>query len=128
MLNSPALSDTAKLVGRVLLVLMFVLSGYSKIGGYAGTQQYMASAGVPGVLLPLVIAVELLGGLMVVVGWKTRYAALALAAFTLAATLLFHTNWAQPMQQMIFMKNISVVGGFLVLFAAGAGRWSLDRA
>jgi putative oxidoreductase len=128
MLNSPALSDTAKLVGRVLLALMFVLAGYSKIGGYAGTQQYMASAGVPGVLLPLVIAVELLGGLMVVVGWKTRYAALALAIFTLAATLLFHTNWAQPMQQMIFMKNISVVGGFLVLFAAGAGRWSLDRA
>ncbi|WP_439500068.1 DoxX family protein [Bosea sp. (in: a-proteobacteria)] len=128
MLNSPALSDTAKLVGRVLLALMFVLAGYSKIGGYAGTQQYMASAGVPAALLPLVIAVELLGGLMVVVGWKTRYAALALAAFTLAATLLFHTNWAQPMQQMIFMKNISVVGGFLVLFAAGAGRWSLDRA
>lgn len=128
MLNSPALSDTAKLVGRVLLALMFVLAGYSKIGGYAGTQQYMASAGVPGALLPLVIAVELLGGLMVVVGWKTRYAALALAAFTLVATLLFHTDWAQPMQQMIFMKNISVVGGFLVLFAAGAGRWSLDRA
>ncbi|MGO4738179.1 DoxX family protein [Bosea sp. 2KB_26] len=127
MLNSPALADGAKLVGRILLALMFVLAGYSKISGYAGTQQYMASAGVPAILLPLVIAVELLGGLMVVLGWKTRLAALALAGFTLAATLLFHMNWAQPMQQLLFMKNLSIVGGFLVLFAAGPGRLSLDR-
>lgn len=127
MSNSPALSDGAKLVGRILLALMFVLGGYSKIGGYGGTQQFMASAGVPAILLPLVIAVELLGGLMVVVGWKTRYAAIALAGFTLVATLLFHMNWAQPMQYLLFMKNVSVIGGFLVLFAAGPGRWSVDR-
>lgn len=127
MLNNPALSDAAKLVGRILLALMFILGGWSKIGGYAGTQQYMASAGVPGFLLPLVILTELGGGLLVAVGYKTRWAALALAGFTLLATLLFHSNWAQPMQQMIFMKNLGVAGGFLVLFAAGAGRWSLDR-
>lgn len=128
MLNNPAFADAAKLVGRILLALMFVLGGYTKIGGYAGTQAYMASAGVPGVLLPLVIATELLGGLLILFGWKTRYAALALFGFTIVATLLFHSNWAQPMQQMIFMKNLGIAGGFLVLFASGAGRWSIDRA
>lgn len=127
-MNNPAFSDAAKLVGRVLLALMFILGGWSKIGGYAGTQQYMASAGVPGVLLPLVILTELGGGLLVAIGYKTRWAALALAGFTLLATLLFHSNWAQPMQQMLFMKNLGIAGGFLVLFACGAGRWSLDRA
>lgn len=127
-MNNPAFSDAAKLVGRILLALMFILGGWSKIGGYAGTQQYMASAGVPGVLLPLVILTELGGGLLVAVGYKTRWAALALAGFTLLATLLFHSNWAQPMQQMLFMKNLGIAGGFLVLFACGAGRWSLDRA
>lgn len=126
-MNNPALSDAAKLVGRILLALMFILGGWSKIGGYAGTQGYMASAGVPGLLLPLVILTELGGGLLVAIGYKTRWAALALAGFTLLATLLFHMNWAQPMQYLIFQKNLAVVGGFLVLFAAGPGRWSLDK-
>ncbi len=126
MLASPALTDAAKLIGRIMLALMFVMAGWSKIGGYAGTQQYMASAGVPGMLLPLVIAVELLGGLMIVVGYKTRYAALVLAGFTLVASFLFHMA-PDRMQQLLFMKNIAVVGGFLVLFASGPGRWSLDR-
>lgn len=126
-MNNPALGDAAKLVGRILLALMFVLGGWSKINGYAGTQAYMASAGVPGILLPLVIIVELIGGLMIVVGYKTRLVALVLCAFTIAASVLFHMNWAQPMQQLLFMKNLSVAGGFLVLFAAGAGAYSVDR-
>ncbi len=127
MLNNPALSDAAKLVGRTLLALMFVMGGWSKISGFSGTQAYMASAGVPGILLPLVIIVELIGGLMIVVGYKTRLAALALFAFTIAASVLFHMNWAAPMQQLLFMKNLSVAGGFLVLFAAGAGAYSVDK-
>lgn len=126
-MNNPALFDAAKLAGRVLLALMFVLAGWSKITGYSGTQAYMASAGVPGFLLPLVIIVELIGGLMIVVGYQTRLTAIALFGFTILATVLFHSNWAQPMQQMIFMKNLSVAGGFLVLFAAGAGRYSIDK-
>ena len=126
MLTSPALTDGAKLIGRILLALMFVLGGYSKIGGYAGTQAYMASAGVPGALLPLVIITELLGGLLIVVGYKTRLVALALAGFTLVATLLFHMA-PDPVQKIMFMKNLAITGGFLVLFASGAGRWSLDR-
>lgn len=127
-MNNPALGDAAKLVGRILLALMFALAGWSKITGYAGTQGYMASAGVPGILLPLVIVVELLGGLMIIIGFKTRLVALVLFAFTIAASVLFHMNWAQPMQQLLFMKNLSVAGGFLVLFAAGAGAYSVDRA
>lgn len=126
-MNNPALGDAAKLVGRILLALMFVLGGWSKINGYAGTQGYMASAGVPGILLPLVIIVELIGGLMIVIGYKTRLVALVLFAFTLAASVLFHMNWAAPMQQLLFMKNIAVAGGFLVLFAAGAGAYSVDK-
>lgn len=126
-MNNPALADAAKLIGRILLALMFVLGGWSKINGYAGTQAYMASAGVPGLVLPAVIAVELIGGLMIVVGYKTRLAALVLFGFTIAASVLFHLNWAQPMQQLLFMKNLSVAGGFLVLFAAGAGAYSVDK-
>ncbi|WP_349236612.1 DoxX family protein [Bosea sp. FBZP-16] len=126
-MNNPALGDAAKLIGRILLALMFVLAGWSKISGYAGTQAYMASAGVPGILLPLVIIVELIGGLMIVVGFKTRLVALALFAFTIVASVLFHMNWAQPMQQLLFMKNLAVAGGFLVLFAAGAGAYSVDK-
>lgn len=126
-MNNPALADAAKLVGRILLALMFVLGGWSKINGYAGTQAYMASAGVPGLLLPAVIVVELIGGLMIVVGYKTRLAALALFGFTIAASVLFHMNWAQPMQQLLFMKNLAVAGGFLLLFAAGAGAYSVDK-
>lgn len=127
MLNNPALSDAAKLVGRILLALMFVMGGWSKISGYSGTQAYMASAGVPGILLPLVIIVELIGGLMIVVGFKTRLAALALFGFTIAASVMFHMNWAAPMQQLLFMKNLGIAGGFLVLFAAGAGAYSVDK-
>jgi putative oxidoreductase len=125
-LDTPVLHDTAKLVGRVLLALMFVIAGYSKIGGYEGTAKYMASAGVPGALLPLVIALELVGGALVIIGWQTRLVALALAGFTLIASFLFHYQLDNQMQFLLFMKNIAIVGGFLALFAAGAGRFSLD--
>ena len=116
----------AALAGRTLLALMFVTSGWSKIGGYAGTQQYMEAAGVPGALLPLVILVELVGGLMIVVGFQTRLAALALAGFTAVAAILFHADFSDGMQTILFNKNVSIVGGFLLLAAFGPGAWSLD--
>ncbi len=125
-MNNPALNDAAKLAGRVLLAVMFILGGWSKIGGYAGTQAYMASAGVPGALLPLVILTELGGGLAILLGWQTRLAALALFGFTIIASVLFHFQPANQMQMLMFMKNLAVAGGFLVLFAAGAGRFSVD--
>lgn len=125
-MNNPALENAAKLIGRILLALIFIRAGWNKIGGYEGTMQYMAAAGLPGLLLPLVIAVELLGGLLILIGWQTRLAALALAAFTLAAAFLFHLKLGDANQMNHFLKNIAIAGGFLVLFGSGAGAWSID--
>jgi putative oxidoreductase len=111
--------------GRVLIAAIFIVSGWGKIGGYAGTQGYMQSMGVPGALLPLVIALELGGGIAIVLGLLTRLAALGLAVFSIASALIFHAA-ADPMQQIMFMKNLAMAGGFLFLVACGAGRISLD--
>ncbi len=116
----------AGLIGRVLIAVLFVLSGWGKIGGYAGTQGYMQSAGVPGGLLPLVILLELGGGLAIVAGFYTRVVALLLAGFSVLAALLFHTG-ADQIQQIMFMKNLGLAGGFLFLVANGAGRLSVDH-
>lgn len=113
------------LAGRLLIAAIFVIAGWGKINGYAGTQAYMQSAGVPGALLPLVIAVELGGGLAIVLGLFTRLAALGLAVFSVVAALLFHGG-ADQMQQIMFMKNMAMAGGFLFLVAFGAGRISID--
>ena len=116
----------ADLIGRVLIAVLFVLSGWGKIGGYAGTQGYMQSAGVPGGLLPLVILLELGGGIAIVAGFHTRVVALLLAGFSMLAALLFHTG-ADQLQQIMFLKNLGLAGGFLFLVANGAGRLSVDR-
>jgi len=113
--------------GRVLLALIFITSGFNKIGGYAGTQAYMESAGVPGLLLPLVIAIEFLGGIALILGWRARIVALLLAGFTLLSALLFHWDPGNPQQFINFMKNLSIAGGFLMIVAHGAGAFSLDR-
>jgi putative oxidoreductase len=114
-------------VGRVLISLMFVTSGFSKISGYAATQGYMEAMGVPGALLPLVIAVELLGGLAVMLGWHTRIAAFFLAGFSLLSALLFHANFGDQTQMIMFMKNISIAGGFLMIVSLGGGAFTLDN-
>ena len=113
--------------GRILLSLMFVTSGFSKISGYTATQGYMEAMGVPAMLLPLVIAVELLGGLAVMLGWHTRIAAFLLAGFSLLSALLFHANFGDQMQMIMFMKNISIAGGFLMIVALGGGAYALDN-
>jgi putative oxidoreductase len=114
------------LIGRVLIAVLFLLSGWGKIGGYTATQGYMQSAGVPGGLLPLVILVELGGGIAIVAGLYTRLAALVLAGFAVVAALLFHSG-ADLIQQIMFMKNLGIAGGFLFLVAHGAGRFSVDH-
>jgi len=126
--------DVAALVGRVLLAVMFVWAGYGKIGGYDGTAGWMASAGMPlvGVLLPLSILVELGGGIALIAGWKARWVALLLAAFTLLATLVFHKFWTMTGDAVLpntlyFYKNVAVIGGMLMVFAFGPGRYSVDR-
>ena len=116
----------ADLAGRVLIAALFLIAGVGKLGAYAGTQGYMQSHGVPGALLPAVIALELGGGLLIVAGLWTRIAALALAGFTLLAALLFHANFADATQQIMFLKNLAIAGGFLMLAANGAGAWSVD--
>ena len=122
-------------VGRVLLALMFVLAGFSKLTGIEGTAGYIASAGLPmaTALAVIVGLLEFFGGLALMVGFHARWAALALGLFTLLASLLFHNFWAMPadkafMQQLIFMKNLSVAGGMFIVAALGAGPASIDAA
>ena len=114
-------------IGRLLLSMIFIVSGLNKIGGYAGTQGYMEAMGVPGVLLPLVIALEVLGGLAILVGFKARLVAFALAGFSILSALLFHSDFSDQMQMISFMKNLSIAGGFLMIVAHGAGAYSLDN-
>jgi putative oxidoreductase len=121
-----ALRNLAELAGRVLLASLFLISGVGKLGSYAGTAGYMASQGVPGALLPGVIAVEVLGAAAIIVGWKTRIAAFVLAGFTLLAGLIFHSNFGDQVQTIMFLKNVAIAGGFLLLVANGAGRFSAD--
>lgn len=120
------LMDLFELGGRVFIALIFVVAGYSKIGGYAGTAAYMESTGVPGLLLPLVIALELGGGLLIIAGFQTRIVAFLLSGFCLASAALFHNNFADQMQSILFMKNIAIAGGFLFLVVHGAGTFSVD--
>lgn len=122
------------LIARVLLALMFLLSGLSKFGGLEGTAGYIASKGLPMAQLLAIgaAALEVIAAAMLIVGWQARWAALALAAFTLLSSVIFHNYWALPadeqmMQQLLFMKNLSVIGGLLVVFVFGAGTLSLDQ-
>lgn len=117
----------SELAGRIFLAAIFLISGLGKIGAYAGTAAYMASVGVPGALLPAVIAAEVLGAIAIIVGWKTRITALLLAGFTLLSGLLFHSNFGDQVQMIMFLKNVAITGGFLLLVANGAGALSLDR-
>lgn len=121
------MNNFAVLLGRFGLALIFILSGWSKIAGYAGTQQYMEAMGVPGALLPLVILVELGGGLAILTGLATRWVALGLAGFTLVAAVLFHANLGDQSQFINFMKNVAIAGGFLILATQGAGSFSVDN-
>jgi len=131
--------DTLKtplvLAGRILLAVMFVTSGFGKLANIGGTAGYIA--GVAGLPMPTVLAaaagvLELAAGLAIMTGFAARWAALALAAFTLLASVLFHAYWAAPaeqqfMQQLLFMKNLSITGGLLLLAALGPGPASLVR-
>jgi len=122
------MNKVIELIGRVLLGHIFVLAGISKFGAaYAGTAAYMESMGVPGILLPLVIFVEIVGGLMVITGFKVKWAAYALAGFSVVAALIFHSNFADQMQMILFMKNLSIAGGLLLLSGYGSGDISLDK-
>lgn len=121
-------------LGRVLLSFMFIMSGVQKISGYAGTQGYMEMMGVPGALLPLVILVEVVGGIALLVGWQARTAAFLLAGFSIVSGLLFHLIPSFGMEPMAaqgemigFMKNVTIAGGMLMVVAFGPGTLSVAR-
>jgi putative oxidoreductase len=113
------------LAGRILLALIFLMAGLGKLADPAGTAGYMQAMGVPTLLLWPTVALEILGGLMLIIGFKTRLTASALAAFTLLAALIFHRNLSDQMQMVMFLKNLSIAGGLLILSVA-ANPLSLD--
>lgn len=133
-MTTPTQQSLVFLIGRVLLAFIFILSGFNKLTNFGGTVQYMTQAGLPYAALLLVptIIVELGGGLLVLAGWKTRWAAAALVLFMVPVTLTFHAYWnvdpAMMQNQMNhFLKNVSMMGGLLYVYACGAGRYSLDK-
>ena len=129
-----AVKTYGPLAGRILLALIFVISGYNKLVGFDGTVGYIASKGVP---LPQLaaaaaIAIELVGGVLLVIGWQTRWAATAIFLFMIPTTLIFHAFWAAPaanlqMETIQFMKNLCIMGGMLYVMAFGAGPLSVDN-
>ena len=125
--STGTVKNVSELAGRSLLSVLFLLSGVGKIGAYAATGTYMSSFGVPGVLLPVVIATEVLGAIAIMLGWQTRIAAFLLAGYSLLAALIFHANFADQIEMIMFLKNVSIAGGFLLLAANGAGALSVDR-
>ena len=124
--NTTKLTAIIDLLGRVGLAVIFLLAGMNKIQYYDANAQFLASGGLPSELLPLVIAFELIGAILLVVGYQTRLAALAFAGFSVMTALLYHNNLADQMQFLLFFKNIAMAGGFLVLAAHGAGEFSID--
>lgn len=120
--------------GRVLLSLIFITAGVSKITGYSGTASYMDMMGVPGALLPLVILTEIGAGLALLLGWQARVAAFLLAGFSVLSGFLFHLvpsfgmeGMAAQTEQIMFMKNLAIAGGMLMVVAFGSGALSLDK-
>jgi len=126
--------DFAALIARILLAVIFVISGYGKIGGFDGIVAAIASKGVPlpQVAAAITILVELGGGILLVLGWKTRWVALIFFLWLIPTTVLFHDFWASPpdqyeAQHINFMKNLAIMGGMLMVYAFGPGRLSIDR-
>lgn len=133
-LQTTQVADWTALLGRIALALIFLWSGYGKLADITGTVGYMNAYHLPmaNVLVWPAALVELIGGIMLLVGWKARWAALALAAFGIVSALIFHNFWAVPPEQALnqtihFMKNVAIMGGLLQVFAFGAGRYAIER-
>lgn len=127
--------DWVALVGRALFAATFIVTGWQKIVGFSASVGYIASAGLPfpSLLNVASIVVEFGGGLAVLLGWKTRWAALGFIVFVLVVTPVFHAFWSVPpaqamMQQVNFLKNVAILGGAVLLLAFGPGRYSVDGA
>jgi len=121
-------SSVTILLGRILLAVIFLLSGFGKLSAISGTAAYFGGLGLPVPTATAVVVglIELLGGLAILVGFQTRLAAWVLAVFTVATGLVAHTGWADQMQMIQFLKNLAITGGFLLLASSGAGAYSID--
>jgi len=114
-------------VGRLLISLMFLMSVLNKIGNYSNTSGWMESMGVSSYLLPLVIILEILAAIAIIIGWKTKIAAFLLAGFCIISGLIFHSDFSNQLEIIMFMKNIAIAGGFLFLVVNGPGKFSIDN-
>ncbi|WP_428945064.1 DoxX family protein [Pantoea sp. FN060301] len=119
--------DAGFLVARILMPILFIVAGWGKISGYDATQQYMESMGVPGFFLPLTILLEFGGGLAILFGFLTRFTAIVTVVFTLLTAVLFHSDASVAGNSINFMKNLSIAGGYLLLFITGPGAISIDH-
>jgi putative oxidoreductase len=131
---NPSTVNAAALVGRILLAAIFVISGFNKISGFAGVAGYIGSKGLPmpEVLAALTIALELVGGILLVIGYKVRIVSILFFLWLIPTTVIFHKFWgidaAQVQNQMNnFLKNVSIMGGMLLVFAFGPGAYSVDK-
>lgn len=121
------LHATSDVIARIMISALFLMAGVAKITAYQGTQGYMEAMGVDARLLPLVILTEVLGSLFIIIGFKTKITAFLLAGFSIISALIFHANFADQMQSILFMKNIAISGGLLFLVNQGAGAFSIDQ-
>ncbi|MDO9126861.1 DoxX family protein [Parvibaculum sp.] len=124
-----AYADIATGIGRVLLSAIFILAGFAKLMGAAGTIAFIESKGLPlpQIVYALTVALELGGGLLLLVGFQARWVALAFAGFCVVSALIFHLDFSDQTQQTMFLKNLAIAGGMLFVFANGAGGYSIDR-
>ena len=116
-----------EILGRILLSAIFLINGIGKIFNYEGTIQYMENFDVPGYLIIPAIVVEILFPILLIIGYYTKFSALALSLFTLVLAVVFHTDFSNQMQLMSFLKNIAIAGGFLIIFVYGPGKYSIDH-
>ena len=114
-------------LGRLLISFMFLMSGLNKAGNYSNTSSWMESMGVSSSILPLVILLEIIGAFAIIVGWHTKITAFLLAGFSIISALIFHSDFSNQVEMIMFMKNFAIAGGFLILVANGAGNYSLDN-
>tara|TARA_B100000579_G_scaffold376427_1_gene341898 strand:+ start:209 stop:586 length:378 start_codon:yes stop_codon:yes gene_type:complete len=121
------MTNILDLIGRVFISLVFLLSGFNKIENYQGTLGWMESLGVPGIFLIPAIILEIVGPILIIVGYKVKISAAILSLFCISTAAIFHTDFSNQMQLISFMKNIALAGGFLFLVVNGAKDFSLDK-
>ena len=121
------MTNILDLIGRIFISLVFLLSGFNKIGNYEGTVGWMESLGMPGIFLIPAIMLEVVAPILIIVGYKVRISAALLSLFCIATAVIFHNDFSNQMQFVSFMKNIGLAGGFLFLVVNGAKDFSLDK-